>query len=57
MSAKCNYCGLHWLISIKQEIPATGYECPHCSSKKAPKESRVPEGARENELQVNNIKY
>lgn len=33
MTAKCNKCGLHWKVSIKQKIPKQGYLCPFCTSK------------------------
>ena len=32
MTARCVGCGLHWNISIYQQIPRTGYTCPHCDS-------------------------
>lgn len=32
MVAKCK-CGLTWQISIKAEIPKSGYECPICEAK------------------------
>lgn len=34
MYAKCTKCKLDWNISIKAKIPAGGYICPWCRSKK-----------------------
>lgn len=34
MRAKCQTCGLHWNISVLQNIHKSGYECPHCESKR-----------------------
>ncbi|MDF2524219.1 MAG: hypothetical protein K0R31_1860, partial [Clostridiales bacterium] len=34
MKARCTYCRRHWGISILQEIPLSGYECPRCASKR-----------------------
>lgn len=33
MTARCVGCGLYWNISIYQQIPRTGYTCPHCDSR------------------------
>ena len=33
MTAKCVGCGLQWNVSIFQQIPRSGYICPHCESK------------------------
>lgn len=32
MKSRCKYCGKYWNISIKQQIPKTGYECPKCTT-------------------------
>ena len=34
MRARCIHCKWHWGISIRQEIPRPGYECPLCASKR-----------------------
>lgn len=34
MRARCIRCNWHWGVSIKQEIPKSGYECPLCASKR-----------------------
>lgn len=33
MKSRCKICGTYWNISIQQEIPRKGYECPWCSKK------------------------
>lgn len=33
MTARCRTCGKHWNVSIKANIPKTGYMCPRCSIK------------------------
>lgn len=30
MTVKCIGCGIDWNVSIYQQIPRTGYLCPHC---------------------------
>ena len=30
----CKTCGKYWNVSILQEIPKTGYECPKCAIKR-----------------------
>lgn len=32
MKAKCRHCGWPWGVSILQEIPKDGYECPICTT-------------------------
>ncbi|MDF2858664.1 MAG: hypothetical protein K0Q87_4515 [Neobacillus sp.] len=34
MRSLCKTCGKYWNISILQEIPRTGYECPKCAVKR-----------------------
>lgn len=33
MTAKCIGCGRDWNVSILQQIPRSGYVCPHCESR------------------------
>ena len=32
--ARCNTCGCCWGVSVRQEIPKSGYECPLCAGKR-----------------------
>ena len=34
MRARCIHCKWHWGISVRQEIPRPGYECPLCAGKR-----------------------
>lgn len=34
MTKKCAMCGLDWIVSVQTKIPKSGYECPHCESKR-----------------------
>lgn len=34
MKARCIHCKWHWGVSVRQEIPRTGYECPICAGKR-----------------------
>ena len=34
MKARCIHCKWHWGVSVRQEIPRTGYECPLCAGKR-----------------------
>lgn len=38
MKAQCQTCRKMWGISILQEIPRSGYECPRCAKKKKRRE-------------------
>lgn len=35
MDAKCCKCNLYWNISVKAQIPKSGYICPKCRAKEA----------------------
>jgi hypothetical protein len=39
--ARCTTCSEYWNLSIYQDIPKTGYECPQCNKKKRKKSPKV----------------
>lgn len=42
MKVKCRHCGSRWGVSVLQEIPKQGYECPICATKKELQGIAVP---------------
>lgn len=55
MTAKCK-CGLIWNISIKVEIPQSGYKCPVCEAKEK-KMKELRKGRVSNVLLRNRKKF
>ena len=52
MRARCIHCKWHWGISVRQEIPKSGYECPLCAGKRkrAQQERQLQSGPEQNIL-------
>lgn len=41
---RCIYCGRSWGISVLQDIPDEGYECPRCAGKRKRAQQRQLQG-------------
>ncbi|NFN94498.1 hypothetical protein FDB28_10435 [Clostridium botulinum] len=43
MDAKCCKCNLYWNISVKAQIPQSGYKCPKCRVKETKDREKAKE--------------